>query len=130
MKIAYLDSSCPVAIALDEPGSRDLLVQISRFDQLFSSNLLEAELKSAMAREGTQGRVRDFLTWMRWVFPYRRLTPEIVQILQVGTLRGADLWHLACALFMRPKFDEVEIHFLTLDNKQAELARSFGFRVL
>ena len=91
MKIAYLDSSYPVAIALDEPGSRDLLVQISRFDRLFSSNLLEAELKSALAREGTQGRAKDFLTWMRWVFPYRRLTPEIVQILQVGTLKGAGL---------------------------------------
>ncbi|MGH7490093.1 MAG: hypothetical protein ACREMY_31475, partial [bacterium] len=57
-KVAYLDSSCPVAIALDEPVSRELLVQLSRFDQLFSANLLEAELRSALAQEGTQGRIR------------------------------------------------------------------------
>jgi len=128
MKVAYLDSSCPVAISLGEPGSRELLVQVSHFDRLFSSNLLEAELKAALAREDTTGRVRDLLTWMRWVFPYRRLTREIGQILEVGTLKGPDLWHLACALFVRPRAEVT--HFLTLDDKQSKIAKSLGFRVL
>ena len=128
MKVAYLDSSCPVAISLGEPGSRELLVRISGFDRLFSSNLLEAELKSALARENTPGKVRDFLTWMRWVFPYRRLTREINQILEVGLLKGPDLWHLACALFMRPRVEVT--HFLSLDDRQSKIAKSLGFRVL
>jgi hypothetical protein len=128
MRVAYLDSSCPVAISLDEPGSRELLVRVSGFDRLFSSNLLEAELKSALRRENTPGRVRNFLTWMRWVFPYRRLTREINQILEVGLLKGPDLWHLACALFICPKFEA--LHFLSLDDKQSKIAKSLGFRVL
>jgi predicted nucleic acid-binding protein len=128
VKTAYVDSSCLVAIALDEPGARTLLVTISRFDRLFSSNLLEAELRSALSREGSRGRFGNFLAVMRWVFPDRRLTPEVDRILAEGTLRGPDLWHLACALFLRGRVDNLS--FLTLDNKQGEVARSLGFRGL
>jgi predicted nucleic acid-binding protein len=128
VKTAYLDSSCLVAIALEEPGSRDLLVRISSFDRLFSSTLLEAELRSALSREGRHGRFGNFLALMRWVFPPRRLTPEIDQILEAGTLRGPDLWHLACAVFLRPRVQGLS--FLTLDHPQGEVARSLGFRGL
>jgi hypothetical protein len=65
---------------------------------------------------------------MRWVFPHRRLTPEFDRILEAGLLRGPDLWHLACALFLRARVDELS--FLTLDNKQGEIARSLGLRGL
>jgi hypothetical protein len=125
VKIAYVDSSCLIAISLDEPGCKALLVRLSLFDLLFSSNLLEAELKSALAREGSPGRVGNFLAWMRWVLPRRRLTGEINLILQEGWLKGPDLWHLACALFLRPQIDHLS--FLTLDKKQGEMARSLGF---
>jgi predicted nucleic acid-binding protein len=128
VKIAYVDSSCLVAIALDEPGARALLVTISRFDLLFSSNLLEAELRSALAREGSHGKFGNFLAVMRWVFPHRRLTPEVNRILDEGTLRGPDLWHLACALFLRARVDDLS--FLTLDNRQGGIARSLGLRGL
>jgi len=129
MKVAYIDSSCLVAISLGEPGSQDLLVRISRFDQLYSSNVLEMELRSALAREGSYGRVRHFLVWMSWVFPRRRLTKEVDQILNVGWLKGSDLWHLACALFLQPQIHD-PLSFLTLDGKQDEVARSLGFRGL
>jgi len=126
VKIAYIDSSCLVAISLDEPGSRDLLVKISRFDRLFSSNLLEAELRSALAREGVGGRY--LLAWMHWVFPRRPLTREIDQILESGILKGADLWHLACAIFLRLQVSDLS--FLTIDSNQGQVARSLGFRGL
>lgn len=129
MRVAYVDSSCFIAIALDEPGSGALLERLSRFDRLFSSNLLEAELSSALAREGRYGRIRNFIAWMRWVLPRRRLTPEIDQILEVGWSKGPDLWHLACALFLRPEVEE-GLSFLTLDNRQGDVARSLGFRGL
>ena len=128
MKSAYVDSSCLVAIALNEPGSQALLVRISRYDRLFSTNLLEAELRSVLSREGNRSGFGNFLAWMRWVFPYRRLTPEIDRILEAGLLRGPDLWHLACALFLRSRVDELS--FLTLDNRQGEIARSLGLRGL
>lgn len=129
LKTAYVDSSCPVAISLDEPGSRFLLERISRFDRLFSSNLLEAELKAALAREGSRGRLGNFLSWLRWVYPYERLTREMEQILEAGLLKGPDLWHLACALLLRSRLKE-EMFFLTLDGRQGDVARALGFRVL
>ena len=66
------------------------------------------------------------MAWLNWVYPRRRLTPELDKILAAGTLKGADLWHLACALFLRPQFEEMA--FLTLDGNQADVARALGFR--
>lgn len=128
MKITYVDSSCLVAISLGEPGSWDLLGRISRFDRLFSSNLLEAELKSALAREKTKGRFGNLLALMRWVLPRRPLTREINQVLTVGRLKGPDLWHLASALFLRRQI--ADLFFITLDTNQSDIARALGFRVL
>lgn len=62
-----------------------------------------------------------------FVMPARSLLPEIARILDVGHLRGADLWHLACALFLSP--DPTQLAFLTLDRRQAEVAATLGFRV-
>lgn len=126
MKIAYVDSSCFVNVAAGQPGYRELLPRLARFDRLVSSNLLEAELRAALAREGGGGPIRNFISWMDWVFPPRRLTPEISQILEVGTLRGADLWHLACALFLKSRLSG-PLSFLTLDGRQGEVARYLGF---
>ncbi|HSF43700.1 MAG TPA: PIN domain-containing protein [Thermoanaerobaculia bacterium] len=128
MKSAYVDSSCMVSVAVGEPGHRELMARLSRFDQLFSSNLLEAELRSVLVREGGEGVLRNPWSWFLWVFPYRTLTPEIRSILDFGYLKGADLWHLACALFLSRKVDRLS--FLTLDRQQGDIARSLGFRGL
>jgi hypothetical protein len=60
--------------------------------------------------------------------PRRRLTLEIDRILGAGWLKGPDLWHLACALFLRSQIDNLS--FLTLDHRQEEIAQSLGFGVL
>lgn len=124
MRVAYIDSSCLVAISLGEPGSQALLVRISRFDRLYSSNFLEMELRSALAREGSYGRVRHFLVWMSWVFPRRRLTKEVDQILNVGWLKGSDLWHLACALFLRPQIKTLCPFLHWMENRVRSPGRS------
>jgi len=125
LKIAYVDSSCLIAVALQEEGAGDLLAQLSRFDRLLSSPLAEAEFRAALAREGVPGKGGNLLSWLDWVQPYRRLTPEIERILQVGKAKGADLWHLACALFVRPKLEG--LRFLTRDSGQERLARALDF---
>jgi hypothetical protein len=122
LRIAYVDSSCLIAVALQEEGAGDLLVRLSRFDRLVSSPLAEAEFRSAMAREGIAGKGGNLLSWLDWIQPYRRLTPEIEQILALGRPRGADLWHIACALFVRPKLRD--LHFLTRDGGQRDTARA------
>jgi len=122
---AYVDTSCLIAVAFDEPGARKLAARLRRFDRLFSSNLLEAELRSALVREGADGHIEDLLSWLTWVYPNRPLTPEYARITAAGYLRGADLWHLANALFLAP--DPADLSFLTLDGRQGGVARRLGF---
>ena len=125
MKLAYVDASCLVAIAFDEPGAARLAGRLRRFDRLFSSNLLEAELRSALVREGVDGRAEDLLLWITWVYPNRPLTAEFARITAAGYRKGADLWHLANALFLAP--DGKDLDFLTLDSRQKEVAARLGF---
>lgn len=122
--IAYVDTSCLVSIALGERGATALERRLSTFSELASSNLLEAELRAALAREGVSMDA-DFLADMSWVLPARALSEEMERVLDAGYLRGADCWHVAVALYLAR--DPGGITFLTLDNKQREVARSLGF---
>lgn len=124
MKAAYVDTSCLVAIAFGEPGAARLRRSLLLYDELFSSNLLEAELRSALHREKVAADPRDLISGISWVFPDRALTAEITLILDAGYVRGADLWHLAVALFVDPTR---EIDFLSLDVRQLEMSRRAGF---
>ncbi len=60
-----------------------------------------------------------------WVLPPRPLSPEISRVLAAGYLHGADLWHLACALFLArtPR----DLAFVTVDGRQQKAARALGF---
>ncbi len=125
MRLAYVDSSCLVAIALVAADHQRVSSWLYGFDHLYASNLLEAELRSAMAREGVGSAAAILLSSIIWVYPERPLTPEYELILTQGYLRGADLWHLACALYLKEELEEVS--FLSLDEKQTAVARSMGF---
>ena len=125
MRRAFVDTSCLVAIALGERGAAAVAARLKRFEELFASNLLEAELRATLTRE----RVAidpDVLTWLDWVFPDRPLTQEISRVLAAGYLRGADAWHVACALHVSETPEDVT--FLTLDRRQSAVARRLGFR--
>lgn len=121
---AYVDTSCLVAVALGEPGYAELGEELECFGELFSSNLLEAELRSVFAREGVVD-AEQVLTWLTWVLPDRPLGAEIGRVLDAGYGRGADAWHLASALYLVE--DPADLPFLTLDARQAELAGALGF---
>ena len=41
-------------------------------------------------------------------------------------LRGADLWHLACACYLAP--DPKDLDFLTANERQQEIAKELGFK--
>jgi hypothetical protein len=64
------------------------------------------------------------LSWIGWVYPGRPLTREYREILSRGHARGADLWHIACALFLEKRL--AELTFITLDQRQRELAEAVG----
>lgn len=128
MSTAFVDTSCLAALALRERGSEAVQRRLSRFDLLAASPLLEAELRSAFRREGldAEERFSPWLASVRWVIADRTLGPEIKTVLSTGYVRGADCWHLATALFLSP--DPSELTFLTLDERQGEVARALGFR--
>ncbi len=128
MKGAYVDTSCLAAIAFGEPGSAELASQISDLGQRYSSNLLEAELRAAFKREETSEGLEELLDQIAWILPDRPLAKELRTLTDVGNSRGADLWHLACALFLDPKGQNLA--FASLDQQQRSLARRVGFEVL
>lgn len=126
MTVAYVDTSCLVAIAFGEKGGMALARRLQKFDELVSSNLLEAELRGSFAREGVSTDA-PLLSWISWILPDRPLSQEITEILATGYLRGADLWHVACARYLvdSPR----DLAFVTLDTEQQRVAERLGFRV-
>lgn len=98
---------------------------MARFDAFFSSNLTEAEVLAAVLREGLPTPERDPFGRLSWILPDRPLTAEIASVLAAGYLRGADLWHVACALYLSP--EPGELSFLTLDANQRRIAAKLGF---
>ena len=124
MPIAYIDSSSVVAMVFGEPGARKVTSAIRAYTRLVSSNLLEAEVRSALQRERTAS-VPGVFGGIHWVHPNRALTLEFERVVAHGTLRGADLWHVACALFLDPT--ATELAFITLDVPQRRVAAALGF---
>ena len=126
MSVACVDTSVLVAIAFDEPAGAGMANRLEAFSHLLASNLLEAEMRAAFAREGADFS-EHLLASLQWVFPDRSLTPEITAVLTAGHLRGADLWHVASALYV--KQGAGDMWFVTLDERQRSVAAALGFRV-
>lgn len=124
MKVAYVDTSVLLAIAFGERGSAAARRRLESFDLLVASNLLEAELRAALRREDAPSDA-PLLNRVSWVSPVRPLSREITLVLGAGRLRGADSWHLACALYLSPS--PRELSFLTLDTRQGVVAEKLGF---
>lgn len=124
MKVAYVDTSCLVAIAFGERGGSSLARRLEAFDELVSSNFLEAELRASFARERVPTDA-ELLSWITWVLPDRPLSREITTVLSAGYLRGADLWHIACALYLAES--PRNLPFITLDDRQRAVAQQLGF---
>lgn len=125
MTTAYVDSSCIVAAAFGESQASQMTRRLSRFDRVLSSTLLEAELWSALVREGREP-TDSFSSAVELVVVDRPLSAEISRVLDAGYLRGADCWHVATALYVAP--DPATLTFLTLDASQRTVAKALGFR--
>ena len=127
MSIAYVDTSVLTAIAFDEPGAAAHAQRLDEFARLISSNLLEAELRAAFARENLLFQ-ESAIAGIEWILPDRALAPEFAMVLETGYLRGADLWHVATALYVSPQSGSLS--FATLDARQSAVAEALGFQIL
>lgn len=124
MSVAYVDTSCLVAIAFGERGAAPIKRRLREFDELVAGNLLEAELRAAFVREGAMD-APEALAAVSWVLPDRPLSEEIGLVLSAGYVRGADCWHLATALYVAGT--PGDLTFLTLDSAQKQAAARLGF---
>ena len=127
MSVAYVDTSVLTAIAFRKPGSEALAGRLDSFARLVSSNLLEAELRATFAREELDFP-ENVVAGIDWILPDRALAPELATALEAGYLRGADLWHVAHALYLTPCPESLS--FVTLDGRQGAVAEALGFRVV
>ena len=121
---AYVDSSVLVAIGLDEPSAPAVVSRLAAFPRLLSSNLLEAEVRSVFARENLEFDA-GLLSDIEWIHPSRSLAGEIATALRSGYLRGADLWHIAVALYLEETLAG-KVAFVTLDSRQGAVAARLG----
>lgn len=124
---AFVDTSCLVALAFGEREARRTAARLRRFERLFASALVEAELLAAFAREHVEAELSAYTGDLALVSPDRPLSAELRQVAGAGYLKGADMWHVACALFLSPA--PAELTFLTLDTPQRRVAHSLGFAV-
>ena len=121
---AYVDTSAIGAIAFGEADAIDMTLRLASYSTLLSSNLLEAELKAAHAREMNPFNA-DLISRLEWILPDRPLTSEIEYVLQIGYLRGADLWHIATALYISRAIPRLD--FVTRDRRHRDIANGLGF---
>ena len=122
---AYIDTSAILAIEFREDGYKGVLNRIGEHEDIVASNLVEAEIRAATAREQRTFN-QPLHSNITWIYPNRPLTNEFDRVLRVGYLRGADLWHVAVALYASP--DPSQISFITLDTRQRNVARELGFQ--
>ena len=127
MSAAYVDTSALVAVLLGEPQAETMVARLSEHETLLSSNLLEAELRAVLSRESVDVELASLVRGIDWVLPDRPLAKEIKRVLEAGYVRGADAWHLACALYLDP--GPSELHLISLDQRQLDVGRSLGFEV-
>lgn len=129
MKFSYVDTSVLVAILFRESKFAKLSRLLLEYDEIFSSHLAEAELASAASREKVDlALARKIMANISLIMPDRSLFEEYREIFAGGYCRGADAYHLACALYLKEQEDIFE--FITLDLQQARVARACGFQVV
>jgi predicted nucleic acid-binding protein len=128
VRAAHLDTSFLLAILFDEPGASALGRTLGRYERVFSSDMLTAETLSAAVRERVEfAAVTTALEAVALVVPHRSLDRELQEVLARGYLRGADAWHVACALFLADAARS-ELTFLSRDATQRRVARALGLR--
>ena len=100
MSVAYVDTSVLTAIAFDEPGTAAYAQRLDEFARLISSNLLEAELRAAFARENLLFH-ESAVAGIEWVLPTGRLLPNSRQCSKQATC-GAPTYGMSQRPSMSP----------------------------
>lgn len=126
-KTGYVDTSIVLSVVLGESSRSSDQKCLATFDNLWSHSLLESEFLSALKRENIDAAFEHaILHTIALIHPNRSLKTECRKILEYAYLRGADLHHLATALYFFP--DPAAAYFLSLDRDQLKAAKQCGFK--
>jgi predicted nucleic acid-binding protein len=125
LSVAYADASVFASLAFREPDAGRIRRRLVGFDRVVTSVFTEAELASALKREGIV-LPESPLRGVQLIGASDPLSQEISEVLGAGYLRGADCWHVAVALNYSPDRD---LAFLSLDKAQRAVAARLGFKV-
>lgn len=129
LKRAYIDTSALVAVQFGEAERSRILAVMRSHDELVSSSLLCAEMLATLRRANLPIASADqLLGRVAQLAPPDDLRIECEQALAVGSLRGADLWHVASALRLAGRHRK-RLTFCTLDDAQRAVAAGLGFPV-
>jgi predicted nucleic acid-binding protein len=127
-KAYYIDASAIAGLLMGEPSAQALLAKVDANSLRYSSPLLEAEVLSVAKRENIGFEsVAEFLDRIVYV-QTQSLRTQLEEVLEVGYLREADAYHLATAVFLDSKRDNLV--FVSLDQNQKKLAGRMGFKCL
>jgi predicted nucleic acid-binding protein len=125
VSVAYADASVFASLAFREPDAGRVRRRLVGFDRVVTSVFTEAELASALRREGI-ALSESPLLGVQLIGAPDALSQEIDAVLGTGYLRGADCWHVAVALNYSPDRD---VTFLSLDKAQRAVAAKLGLTV-
>ncbi|MEI6805931.1 MAG: type II toxin-antitoxin system VapC family toxin [Myxococcaceae bacterium] len=127
MNVVYVDTSVLVSLFFEDSDSNNRFSRLLKeADEVVSSVLIEAEFLSVILREKINLSAGvDYLKQISLVIPDRSISKELGVIFSKAYVRGADAFHLACALYLDPKASELQ--FLTADIQQQKAAQALGF---
>jgi predicted nucleic acid-binding protein len=137
--ILYLDTSCFVKLYLLEAGSEEVKRAVESADEVATSQVAEAEVRSAIARRKREGSLTaaEFAKIKRafrsdWAaFLHVQLTDGLSasagNLAESHGLRGFDAIHLASALSVVDGGDG-ETWFFSADTRLNAAARREGFK--
>ncbi len=128
MSWAYIDSSVLIATLLEDHPKPQLDKFWGSAERFISSYLLQAEVFSAVKREKADMQLAALEIKKIGFVRTDSLAEELMEIFKAGYVRGADAFHLATALWIRGKHKDLK--FITLDEKQKEIAKHLDFIVI
>jgi predicted nucleic acid-binding protein len=130
MKRGYIDTSVLVALHFGQTEARRAARILRALNISISVNLVVPELLATLKREGRPLHEADrLLARIALYSPTDSLRPQCEAALAAGSLRGADLWHVAAALAIAGPQKRSDVQFVTFDERQQEVARSLGFSI-
>ena len=123
MSVAYVDTSVLTAIAFEETGAAAHTRRLDEFTRLISSNLLEAELRAAFARENLLFQ-ESAVAGIEWILPGSDAGSRIRDSARNGLPAGHRL--VACRGGPLCLPQSGGLSFATLDARQGTVAEALG----